>query len=81
MAPVAKLCSKNEGKLRELRAALPGWEIEALSVDGYPPETGDTYYENARAKAEFGRTVEPGAWLLGEDSGIEVDGLDRKSVV
>ena len=34
-----------------------------------------TYYENARAKAEFGRSVDPSAWILGEDSGLEVDGL------
>jgi XTP/dITP diphosphohydrolase len=34
-----------------------------------------SYYENARAKAEFGRAVEPAAWILGEDSGLEVDGL------
>jgi XTP/dITP diphosphohydrolase len=76
--PVARLCSKNPGKLRELRAALPDWEIELLDAEGYPPETGDTYVENARAKAEFGRTVERGAWLIGEDSGIEVDGLDGR---
>jgi XTP/dITP diphosphohydrolase len=72
---VAKLCSKNPGKLRELRAALTDWEIELLGADDYPPETGETYYENARAKAEFGRTIEPKAWVIGEDSGIEVAGL------
>jgi XTP/dITP diphosphohydrolase len=73
---LAKLCSKNEGKLRELRAALPDWDIEPLDGDDYPPEDGDTYYENARAKAGFGREVgERDAWMIGEDSGIEVDGL------
>jgi XTP/dITP diphosphohydrolase len=49
--------------------------VEPLAADDYPPEEGATYYENARAKAEFGRTVEPSAWILGEDSGLEVDGL------
>jgi len=72
---VARLCSKNPGKLRELRAALPGWRIELLDAHDYPPETAETYVENARAKAEFGRTVEPDAWMIGEDSGIEVAGL------
>ena len=72
---VARLCSKNPGKLRELRAALPEWEIELLGADDYPPETGETYYENARAKAEFGRALEPELWVIGEDSGIEVAGL------
>ncbi len=76
MGRVAKLCSRNEGKLRELRAALPDSDIELLDRDDYPPEDGDTYYENALAKARFGRAVgEPGAWMLGEDSGLEVDGL------
>ena len=62
--------------MRELRHALPGWEIEPLDADDYPPEVGETYYENARGKADFGRTVDrSGAWILGEDSGLEVEGL------
>jgi XTP/dITP diphosphohydrolase len=61
--------------LRELRAALPGWQIELLGADDYPPEEGDTYYENARAKARFGRSIAPDVWVIGEDSGIEVAGL------
>ena len=73
----ALLASQNEGKLRELREALPGWELEALDADEYPPEIGKTYYENARGKAVFGRAVDrSGAWILGEDSGLEVEGLD-----
>jgi XTP/dITP diphosphohydrolase len=72
---IAKLASKNPGKLRELRQALPDWELEPLDADGYPPEEGATYYENARAKAEFGHSVDPASWILGEDSGLEVDGL------
>ena len=70
------LCSRNLHKLEELRAALPEWTIELLAADAYPPEDGDTYYANARRKALFGRGVAPkGAWVLGEDSGIEVDAL------
>jgi XTP/dITP diphosphohydrolase len=72
----ALLASKNHGKLRELQHALPGWEIEPLAADDYPPESGDTYYENARTKAEFARTLVRDTWVLGEDSGLEVDGLD-----
>ena len=78
MEPVARLASTNEGKLRELRAALPHWQIELLGRHDYPPEDGDTYYENARAKADFGRRVESELWVIGEDSGIEVDGLDGR---
>jgi XTP/dITP diphosphohydrolase len=70
------LCSRNPHKLEELRAALPGWEIERLDADGYPPEDGDTYYANARGKALYGREVgPPDVWALGEDSGTEVDAL------
>jgi XTP/dITP diphosphohydrolase len=72
---LAVLASANENKLRELRHALPGWEIELLDAVEYPPEDGDTYYENARAKAAFGQTLEPQRWVLGEDSGVEIEGL------
>ena len=76
MAPIARLCSGNTDKLRELRAALPDWELELLGADEFPPETGETYFENALGKARFGRaTGDAGAWMIGEDSGIEVDGL------
>jgi XTP/dITP diphosphohydrolase len=54
---------------------LAGWSIDPLEAEEYPAEEGATYYENARAKAEFGRSVDPSAWILGEDSGLEVDGL------
>jgi XTP/dITP diphosphohydrolase len=73
----ARLASRNPNKARELERLLPGWEIEPLDADEFPPETGETYYDNARAKALFGRETGPAdAWMLGEDSGIEVDGLD-----
>jgi XTP/dITP diphosphohydrolase len=73
----AVLASQNAHKLAELREGLPGWELEPLIADGYPEETGETYEENARIKARFGRTqVPPDAWVLGEDSGIECDALD-----
>lgn len=73
----AVLASQNANKLAELRAGLDGWELDALDADDYPPETGDTYEENARIKARFGRGLAPpGAWVLGEDSGIECEALD-----
>jgi XTP/dITP diphosphohydrolase len=70
----ATLASQNPGKLRELRRAL-GWELAALDADDYPPEDGATYYENARGKADFARSRVTDDWVLGEDSGIEVEGL------
>jgi len=70
---VARLASGNPHKLEELRAALPGWRLEAWDGGELPPEVGATYYENARVKAEAGRSSD--RWSLGEDSGIEVEGL------
>ena len=68
--------SGNPGKLRELRALLPGWEIEPLDTARIGDEAGETFLENARAKARWGRAhAPPDAWALGEDSGLEVDGL------
>jgi XTP/dITP diphosphohydrolase len=56
---------------------LPGFAVELLDADDYPEETGNTFLENARGKALHGFEVGPvGSWLLGEDSGLEVDALD-----
>ena len=76
MGELATLASSNENKLRELRHALEGWTIEPLGADAYPPETGETYYENARAKAVFARIRVRDRWVLGEDSGVEIDSLE-----
>ncbi len=70
----AVLCSRNVHKARELERLLPGWTIEPLDRDDYPPETGATYYDNALIKAAFGRQHASG-WVLAEDSGLEVDAL------
>jgi len=73
------LASHNEDKLRELRAALPTWEIELLGAADEPVEDGLTFVDNARIKARFGRRHAPvDAWVVGEDSGIEVDALDGR---
>jgi XTP/dITP diphosphohydrolase len=70
------LASRNEHKLRELRAILPSWTLEPLEREAFPEEEGETFYENARAKARFGRTAAaPDEWIVGEDSGLEVEGL------
>jgi len=75
----ARLASRNRHKLRELQATLPGWELDLLDVEGYPPEEGRTFEENADAKARFGRRLAGDReWALGEDSGIEVEALDGR---
>jgi XTP/dITP diphosphohydrolase len=70
----AVLASRNRHKARELERLLPGWKIEPLDRDDYPPETGATYYENAALKARFGREHADG-WVVAEDSGLEVEAL------
>src|SRR5439155_10812033 len=70
------LASRNPNKLRELRRALPDWEIELLEPESEPVEDGATFMENARIKASHGRAHAPVAdWVAGEDSGIEVAAL------
>ena len=71
-----RLASGNPHKLTELRAALPGWELELLDARDFPPEDGATYLDNARGKARYGRAhAPPEEWALGEDSGIEAAAL------
>lgn len=71
----ARLASRNENKLRELARVLDGWQLGLLDADSYPPEEGATYYENALGKARHGLKFVDDGWVLGEDSGIEVEGL------
>jgi len=70
----AVLASGNRHKASELERLLPGWTIEPLDRDDYPPETGATFYENAALKARFGR-VHGNCWVLAEDSGLSVNAL------
>jgi XTP/dITP diphosphohydrolase len=70
----ARLASENPHKLEEFREILPGWELELLGAE-LPSEDGATYVDNARGKARFGAGARPGEWVLGDDSGIEVDAL------
>ena len=70
------LASRNQNKLRELRAALPNWDITLLDAPDEPVEDGATFLDNARIKARHGRLHAPAAaWVAGEDSGIEVAAL------
>ncbi len=73
------LATRNAGKVRELRLALEGLPITALSrdeagIDVNVAEDGATYSANARLKAE---AVSRAAGLpaLADDSGIEVEAL------
>ena len=70
------LNSRNSNKLRELRAALPEWDIELLDAPEEPVEDGETFLDNALIKARHGRLHAPSdAWVAGDDSGIQVAAL------
>ena len=77
--PKLLLATNNPGKVREFRELLAGcgWEIVAPADVGIAmevEETGTTYEENARLKAEaFARAS--GLAALADDSGLEVDAL------
>jgi XTP/dITP diphosphohydrolase len=69
----------NPGKLREFRLAgeVLGIDIEPLAgIKSLvaPEETGATFEENARLKAEYYSRFAPGP-LFADDSGLEVDAL------
>jgi len=69
----------NAGKVREIADLLAGLDMEVVSLQAFPgvqpvPETGATFEENARAKAE-GLARQLGEAVLADDSGLEVDAL------
>ena len=69
------LSTRNDHKLRELREALPGIEIDPLPDEVVlPPETGDTFAENALGKARAAHAA-TGRTAIADDSGIEARGL------
>jgi XTP/dITP diphosphohydrolase len=69
------LATRNEHKLREFREALPGLEIEPLPDEiELPPETGETFAENALGKALAAHEA-TGQAVIADDSGIEARAL------
>jgi XTP/dITP diphosphohydrolase len=72
------LATRNEHKLREFRALLEPHEIVALPGDvELPPETGETFEENARLKARAAAEA-TGLPAVADDSGIEAAALDGR---
>ena len=76
------LATQNKGKAREIRSALSPFniELESLLERGDLPEaleSGTTFAENARLKAEHYHHL-TGLPTLAEDSGLVVDALDGK---
>ncbi len=87
MPPITIIvATSNPNKAREFASLLPGIEVVPMPEGiALPEETGATFEENARLKAEAvrERLLEiPGgplagghAWVMADDSGIEIDAL------
>ena len=75
------LATTNPGKLREIRDILAGVPVELISLEQFhgivePEETGATFAENARLKALY-YAAQTGLPAVADDSGIEIDALDK----
>lgn len=75
------LASKNTDKVKEMRLVLKNLPLEILSLadfDKMPDavEDGTTFEQNALIKAKFFR-AQTGLACLADDSGLEVDALDK----
>jgi XTP/dITP diphosphohydrolase len=73
--PALLVATRNEHKLRELREALPGIQLDPLPPEvELPPEEGETFAENALGKARAAHAA-TGREVIADDSGIEAYGL------
>ena len=74
------LATKNNGKIKEFNELAKGTELNFIPVPNnptFPEEIGSTFFENASIKANFVFSL-TGRTCLGDDSGLEVDALNRK---
>ena len=76
------IATGNAHKVEEFELLLKGLEFEVVSAKacgGMPDvdEDGSTFAANAQIKAEALRKLAPAdAWVMADDSGLEVDALD-----
>lgn len=71
----------NQGKLREFKQVLsttPFIIHTPAEVRGFTPpkEDGKSFLDNARIKARSMKALKPGQWVMAEDSGLVVEGLN-----
>lgn len=75
------IATGNKGKLEEYRLTLGKLpEFRIFSQADLPhftpkPEDGATFLDNARIKARSVKALKSAHWVLGEDAGLEVEGL------
>jgi XTP/dITP diphosphohydrolase len=73
----------NKGKINEFRNLSEGLPLDLhlaseISTYASPVENANTFEGNARIKAKSLKALKTESWVLAEDSGLEVDGLDNK---
>jgi len=73
------IATTNAGKIREIQRALEGLNLRLRTLKDLPPvpepdETGSTFAENARLKADY-YALATGFPTVAEDSGLEIDAL------
>jgi XTP/dITP diphosphohydrolase len=73
------IASNNPGKVKEIKDLLAPYNIEILSVSDLnveePEETGLTFVDNARLKAEYYGKIK-NMPALADDSGLSIEALD-----
>jgi XTP/dITP diphosphohydrolase len=70
------LSTRNKHKLAEMSELLPGVELRPLPPEvELPPETGETFEENALIKARAARAALPEEVVVADDSGLEAADL------
>jgi XTP/dITP diphosphohydrolase len=73
------IATHNPGKLKEMRELLEPFHVEAVAADTLglpePPETGASFRDNARIKADAAANT-AGLAAFADDSGLAVDALD-----
>jgi XTP/dITP diphosphohydrolase len=75
------IATTNAGKLREIRGILADTPWQLVTLEQFPhlaepEETGTTFAENARLKALYYHQ-QTGLPAVADDSGIEIDALDK----
>lgn len=75
--------TKNAGKVREIQAILADLGMQVVSmqeagIDTAIEENGDTYEENAMIKARAVAALAGDAIVMADDSGLEIDYLNRE---
>jgi XTP/dITP diphosphohydrolase len=75
------VATKNKGKLRDFEEIARPFGVNVFPVENFdrieaPEETGSTFTDNARLKADYYSHFASGEIVIADDSGLEVSVLD-----